>query len=289
MSGLSHKIYVLTLIVIVVVVFGALAFLGFDYYITDKEQQFFHEQNDLFKPSGIVGHGLGFIGFFFILIGVIMYIARKRFSFLSHLGDLKYWLEFHIFLCSLGAVLVLFHSAFMFAGYAAYSFLAMILVIISGAIGLFFFYQVPRNKEGRKISLEELNKNRTNFDSDFQKQFRLDNEFIEFLNSTLKTENIHFDGTYLSVIYNHIQYEKQLMFSIKSELILRSVSKFDFKKIIKAIEDDIVLNRRILLFSKMRFYYKFWNIIHWAFTFIMMVVVIVHVVISMLFGYRWIF
>ena len=289
MSGLSHKIYVITLIGIIVVVFGAFGFLGFDYYLTDKEQQFFHEKNDFFKPSGVLGHGVGFIGFFLIIAGSIMYIARKRFKSLAHLGDLKYWLEFHIFLCALGAVLVLFHSAFKFAGYSAYAFLAMILVIISGAIGLFFFYQVPRNKEGRKMSLEELNGIRINFDADFQKLFGLDKEFMEFLNSTLKTEIIHFDGTYFSIIYNHIQYEKQLLYSIKSELVLRSVSKDEFKEIIKTIEADIVLNRRILLFAKMRTYYKFWSFIHWAFTIIMMIVVIVHVVISMLFGYRWIF
>src|SRR5210317_2060316 len=101
MSGLSHKIYVITLIGIIVVVFGALGFLGFDYYLTDKEQQFFHEKNDFFKPSGVLGHGVGFIGFFLTIAGSIIYIARKRFKSLSLLGDLKYWLEFHIFLCSL--------------------------------------------------------------------------------------------------------------------------------------------------------------------------------------------
>jgi len=289
MSRLSHKIYVLTLIIIVVVVFGALAILGFDYYLTDKEQQFFHEQNDLFKPSGTIGHGVGFIGFFLIIAGFVIYIARKRFGFLSHLGDLKSWLEFHIFLCSLGAVLVLFHSAFKFAGYSAYAFFAMILVLISGAIGLFFFYQVPRNREGRKMSLEELKSQRAIFDSNFQKQFQLDNEFIEFLNSTLKTEVVHFEGTYFSILVNHFQYEKQLLFSIKNELALRNVSKADFKNIIKTIEADVILNRRVLLFTKMRTYYKLWSVVHWVFTVIMMIVVIVHVVISMLFGYRWIF
>jgi len=289
MSGLSHKIYVLTFIVIVFVVFGGLTFLGLDYYITENEQRFYHGQNDLFKPSGTIGHGTGIIGFFLIILGILIYTARKKFGFLSNLGDLKHWLEFHIFLCSLGAVLVLFHSAFIFAGFAAYAFLAMVLVLISGAIGLFFFRQVPRTREGRKMTLDELNQNRVNFDANFQKEYKLDNEFIEFINSTLKIESLNFNGPYFAVIYNHIQYEKQLLFSIKSELILRNVSKSDFKIIVKCIQDDIVLNRRIILFSKMQSYYKLWNIIHLLLMFLMMIVVIAHVVISVLFGYKWIF
>jgi len=289
MSGLSHKIYVLTFIVIIFVVFGGLTFFGLDYYLTENEQRFYHAQNEVFKPSGTIGHGTGIIGFFLIILGMLIYTARKRFGFLSNLGDLKYWLEFHIFLCSLGAALVLFHSAFIFAGFAAYAFLAMVLVLISGVIGLFFFRQVPRTREGRKMTLDELKGNRVNFNSEFREKYKLDNEFIEFINSTLKIESLNLNGPYFAVIYNHLQYEKQLLFSIKSELVLRNISRSDYKTIVKCIHDDIVLNRRIILFSKMQSYYKLWNIIHLLLMFLMMIVVIAHVVISVLFGYKWIF
>lgn len=289
MSGISHKVYVLTLIAIIIVVFVALAFFGADYYLTNTEQRFFHEQNDLYKPGGIIGHGLGVIGFFLMIVGVLLYVARKRFGFLSYLGDLKQWLEFHVFLTSFGAVLVLFHSAFKYAGFASYAFLAMVLVIVSGIVGMFFYLQVPRTKVGRKLTLDELNNKRIKFNSDFQKKYHLDNEFIQFINSTLKAETLYFGSLFYKVIYNHLQYEKQLMFSIKNELTLRTVSKPEYTEIVKCIEDDVVLNRRIVLFEKMQAYYRYWYIIHLTLVFIMMIVVIVHVVIGILFGSRWIF
>lgn len=285
----SHKIYVITLMAIIIIVFVALAFFGADYYLTDTEQRFFHEQNDLYKPSGLIGHGLGIIGFFFMIVGVLIYVARKRFGFMSHSGDLRHWLEFHVFLNSLGAVLVLFHSTFKYAGFAAYAFLAMVLVLVSGVIGMFFYLQVPRTNEGRKMTLDELNDKRIKFNSDFQKQYQLDNEFIRFINSTLKSETLYFGGLFYKVVYDHFQYEKQLIYSIKNELMLRTMSKLQYNEIVKCIQADIVLNRRIVLFKKMQAYYRYWYIIHLTLVFIMMIVVIVHVVIGILFGSRWIF
>jgi hypothetical protein len=69
---------------------------------------------------------------------------------------LKYWLEFHIFLCSLGPVMILFHTAFKFGGIVSISFWSMIAVVVSGIIGRFIYIQIPRTIEGRELSLNEV-------------------------------------------------------------------------------------------------------------------------------------
>jgi len=109
-----HRMYLLLLTSIVLAVFLYLSYVGYDYYSTPLTDRFYHERHNWFKPSGVMGHGLGIIGTLLILIGVTMYIARKRSKFLSRFGRLKYWLEFHIFLCTLGPIMVLFHTAFNF-------------------------------------------------------------------------------------------------------------------------------------------------------------------------------
>ncbi|HPQ22575.1 MAG TPA: hypothetical protein PK147_12015 [Saprospiraceae bacterium] len=109
-----HRMYLLLLTSIVLAVFFYLSYVGYDYYSTPLTDRFYHERHNWFKPSGVMGHGLGIIGTLLILIGVTMYIARKRSKFLSRFGRLKYWLEFHIFLCTLGPIMVLFHTAFNF-------------------------------------------------------------------------------------------------------------------------------------------------------------------------------
>lgn len=103
-----------------------------------------------------MGHGLGIIGSALMIIGVFTYMARKRQRSLMRLGVLKHWLEFHIFMCSLGPIMVLFHTAFKFGGLVAISFWSMVAVFLSGIIGRFIYIQIPRTVEGRELSLSEV-------------------------------------------------------------------------------------------------------------------------------------
>jgi len=47
-----------------------------------------------------------------MLIGDFSYIGRKKMKFLPRVVALKYRLEFHFFLCSVGSLLILFHTAY---------------------------------------------------------------------------------------------------------------------------------------------------------------------------------
>ena len=99
-------------------------------------------------------------------------MARKRYRILSRIGLLKHWLEFHIFLCTLGPILVLFHTAFKFGGLVAISFWSMVAVFLSGIIGRFIYLQIPRTIEGRELSLNEVRDMKTRYS-------RNDSEFLQ--------------------------------------------------------------------------------------------------------------
>ena len=98
-------------------------YIGFSYYNVKVEERFFHPDHLKLKPSGVLGHGLGIVGSLLMIIGVFTYMARKRYRSLTRIGILKHWLEFHIFLCTLGPILVLFHTAFKFGGHRRHKFL----------------------------------------------------------------------------------------------------------------------------------------------------------------------
>ena len=108
------------LIIVITTIY--LIYTGYSYYNTALEERFYHPHHDWFKPSGAYGHGLGIVGTLMILFGVSIYIARKRYNFMSKQLRLKYLLEFHIFLCTLGPILVLFHTAFKFGGIVSVAF-----------------------------------------------------------------------------------------------------------------------------------------------------------------------
>ncbi|MDX1407907.1 MAG: hypothetical protein R3330_07230, partial [Saprospiraceae bacterium] len=169
-----HKLYIGTLFTVAVLAIVTVSYMGLPYYQTDLTERFYHEGHDLWKPSGVIGHGLGILGTLMMLFGVSSYMIRKRVKRFRRLGVLKHWLEFHIFLCTLGPFLVLFHTAFKFGGIVAISFWSMVGVVLSGVIGRFIYIQIPRTIEGRELSLSEVQEMRSGIEDTLESSGHLE-------------------------------------------------------------------------------------------------------------------
>lgn len=212
----GHRIYIFTMVIIVAVVLVYLIYAGISFYKVRIEDRFFHPDYSKLKPSGILGHGYGIWGSLFMMIGVGSYMLRKRNKKFFRLGILKHWLEFHIFLCTLGPILVLFHTSFKFGGIVAISFWSMVAVFISGIIGRFIYIRIPRTIEGRELTLNEVRK-------------------------------------------------------------------------MNAGMEETSLERRIERLKKMQKLFNYWHVAHLPFAIIMLLIMLVHVAVTIIFGYRWIF
>ncbi len=284
-----HKLYIVTLVAIVVAVFIYLAVNGSSYYLSAPEHRFHHEQHNILKPSGFIGHGIGIVGSLILVIGVFGYMARKRIRRFSRVGVLKYWLEFHIFLCSLGSVLVLFHTAFKFGGIVAISFWSMVAVVISGIIGRFIYIQIPRTIEGHELSLNDINALRPDFYSELKFKYGLKEELIDKLNFELNRK-LSLEGVnYLIRIPKRFSFEKKIIRKIKKELKGQQLSRRNYNKVARMYKKEIVLNRRIDWLSSMQDFLRYWHVLHLPFAIIMLVIMVIHVSIVVTFGYKWIF
>jgi hypothetical protein len=213
MNRIAHKIYILSFVIVTSLVLILLSYRGFSYYNTILEERFFSPDHELLKPSGTIGHGLGIIGSLVILTGVFTYMARKRKRSLIRLGVLKHWLEFHIFMCTLGPIMILFHTAFKFGGLVAISFWSMVAVFLSGIIGRFIYIQIPRTIEGRELSLDEV----------------------------------------------------------------------------RDMTDDQSKEKRIKRLALMKEMFKYWHVAHLPFALVMLIIMVIHVAVTIVFGYHWIF
>lgn len=213
MSKTAHRIFISTFAALVLFAVIWLIYNGMSYYSTSIEERVYHPDHADLKPGGYVGHGIGIAGSFFMIFGMISYMARKRYRFLSRTGALKYWLEFHIFLCTLGPLLVLFHTSYKIGGLVAISFWSMVAVFISGIIGRFIYIQIPHTIEGRELSLSEI----------------------------------------------------------------------------RNMKSDIMLNRRIERIEYMKRLFKYWHVAHLPFALVMLIIMTIHIGVTVLFGYRWIF
>ena len=291
MSKTLHRIFIFILIVIGIVTFLFFGIYGYSYYLTSNEERFFHGLHRALKPNGVIGHGLGIIGSLMIIIGVSSYMIRKRVRRFIRLGLLKHWLEMHIFLCSVGPILVLYHTTFKFGGIVAVSFWSMIAVVISGVIGRFIYIQIPRSIQGQEYSLDELKSLNQDYTDRLKVEFGLDDiligklEYFRNLQVQTKVNFFLISGLIIKDYFTN----KKLISEIKKELILRNIKSSSVKEIVKLCNSKLILSRRISLLHSVHTIFKYWHIIHLPFAIIMMVIMMVHVGVAVAFGYNWIF
>jgi hypothetical protein len=285
----THKIFISLLAGIVFVTFITLAFNGISYYRMSLEERFYHPDHTMLKPSGILGHGLGIIGSLFMIIGVFTYMARKRYRFLSRIGLLKHWLDFHIFLCTMGPLLVLFHTAFKFGGIVAVSFWSMVAVFLSGVIGRFIYLQIPRSIEGRELNLNEVKEMRSNVAGMVRNSYPLDEESYNTIENSLKKKvGVYRKNALSRMIGKYIDDRKSLQ-AVRKILRRNKIPKAEYKKLLSLVKEDLILNRKIELLDTMQNLFKYWHVAHLPFALVMMVIMIIHIGVTLVFGYKWIF
>ena len=286
MTLTAHRIYIGVLVGIGFIVFVILCYWGFSYYSTGIEERPFHEDHTNLKPSGPIGHGLGIIGTLMILIGVFSYIGRKKKKFLPKVGALKHWLEFHIFLCSVGPLLILFHTAFKFGGIVSISFWSMVAVVLSGIIGRFIYIQIPRTIQGRELSLAEIKEMKDNLSLDLKTRYGLDDAvFGQLLNAT-RFASIT-DGT--EAKQPLVKTKSEIKNEVRSILRQSNLMGRDRKGVMKLVRNEMRMSTRINRLHTMQTLFKYWHVAHLPFALIMLVIMVIHVAITLAFGYKWIF
>lgn len=289
MSRLLYKYYRAILVGIGLTIFFILCYWGISYYNTGVEERPFHQDHDMLKPSGPMGHGLGIVGTLLILIGVFSYIGRKKKKFLPRVGALKYWLEFHIFLCSVGPLLILFHTAFKFGGIVSISFWSMVAVVLSGVIGRFIYIQIPRTIQGRELSLVEIKDMKDNMSLGLKTKYGLEDNIYETLLTATQRKFEFADDGFISRMIKRIQYNKEVKTGVQTILKQTTLTAKDKKGVMKLVSHEMTMNARINRLQTMQTLFKYWHVAHLPFALIMLVIMVIHVAITIVFGYRWIF
>jgi hypothetical protein len=289
MSKTAHRIYLAILVTIVFVTLITLIYKGISYYSLSTGERVYHPYNSLLKPSGIIGHGLGIAGTLFIIVGVSSYMARKRYRFLLRMGLLKHWLEFHIFLCTLGPILILFHTSYKFGGLVAISFWSMVAVFLSGILGRFIYLQIPHTIEGRELNLNEVREMKTDVAVVLKNSYSMDEQTYNLLVDSIKKKvGLYQKNIIIRYISNYFR-DKRTIRTVKTLLKKNKLPGTEKKMILGLIKDDINLNRKIERLDTMQNMFKYWHVIHSPFALVMLVIMLIHVAVTIIFGYRWIF
>lgn len=277
----------MALIIIAVLVY--LIYIGINYYNTPLEERFYHPDHNLLKPSGIMGHGVGVLGSLALVIGISVYMMRKRVRSMARMGRLKHWLEFHIFLCILGPVSILFHTSFKFGGLVSISFWSMVAVFLSGFIGRFIYLQIPRSIEGRELSRIEIGKMKGDLGIILETKFSLPQTIMEtILESTRITEDPSHFNSFTKYFRNYLEDRSKVRW-IRLTLKQNKMSRIQRSGIIKLVKNEMSINHKLERLQIMQNLFKYWHVVHMPFALIMLIIMVVHIAITFVFGYRWIF
>lgn len=292
MKGFSHLIYIALFFIVGISSLIILVINGYQYYSLPIEERVFSDLHTSLKPSGTIGHGIGILGSLMMIIGVSSYMIRKRVRFLFHLGFLKNWLEFHIFMCTVGPMFVLFHTAFKFGGIVSISFWSMVVVAASGFIGRFIYLQIPHSIQGQELDVYALNRAETELNEKLQKKFSIDEKILKEIEQVTKTEKYLRTSalkSFFIVIQDYrkiIRILRNLKHHLHSDLKLE---KSKTKEILKTAKAKMILSRRIGMLRTMQKLFNYWHIFHLPFALSMFIIMIIHIAVALTFGYKWIF
>ncbi len=291
MKDFSHKIFVIFLFIAALSAATAIWLRNNDYYLSSLEDRPFHQRYETLKPSGTESHGYGVVGTAMIIVGVATYSTRKRIKQFISVGKIKNFLEFHIFLCLLGPILVLYHTTFKFGGLVAVAFWSMTAVVFSGFIGRYLYQHIPKNIQGNELSMQELERESRRLSDFLFTEYHLPAELLALIDTIgIQHSDVEHAG-FFKLLWYMVQGDLsrvQHMQKVRAILHQYAIDIHSSKDILRRVSDRIILRQRILLLDKFRALFHYWHVVHLPFSLVMFAILLIHIGVAIAFGYTWI-
>ena len=258
---------------------------GADYYALPLSERAFSPDHRLFAPTGLVGHSYGLAGAAITLTGVTSYSLRKRSRLLSRVGNLKTWLQFHIFCCTFGPFLVLLHTSFKFGGIVSISFFSMVLVVASGVFGRYVYVRIPKTVNGRFQTLEEMRSERERL----LELIRVQANRSHVPLPAVATVSAHNGGLARAMAANLGQElaNRRQAKRLRRHLTGLGVPQRSVASLVDSMRRQAQLERQIVFLQPFQQLFRYWHVFHLPFAIIMFVVLALHIGVAIAFGYGW--
>ncbi len=290
MRSTAHVLYVFLLSASFLVATVFIGMRGCSYYLTSLEERPFHQQYETLKPSGFEGHGYGIVGSFLLIVGVGMYSARKRIRAFTHWGKLSNYLEFHIFLCLAGPMLIVYHSTLKLGGLVAVSFWSMMAVVASGVIGRYLYVQIPKGIQGNELSVAELEQENKKITETLQSQYGVNPIYLRAVDVMALPSRPASSMSLLEVLnFFFLQsYGRRTKLRRAYRELERSVDPQLLHSVHRLVHRRITYLRRIAFLGQFRQMFHYWHVVHLPFAIVMFVIMLIHIGVAVAFGYTWI-
>lgn len=131
--------------------------LHFGYYGSSHALRTLESTHVLLRPAGKFGLAMGLLAVA-LFSWNLLYLVRRSLRFGRFFpGSLRFWMGTHVFTGLASFLAVIVHAGFSYrATVGGFAFLSLVIVLLAGLVGRYFYAVVPRAANGREIDLDEL-------------------------------------------------------------------------------------------------------------------------------------
>jgi hypothetical protein len=262
---------------------------GLNYYLTPLGERPHSEQYAELRPAGTDGLKYGIVGTGAIALGVIAYSLRKRARLLARGGKLKYWLEVHIFLCSIGPALIVLHTSFRVGGLVSIAFWSMVIVTLSGVFGRYVYVRIPRTVQGQFAGLEAVERERAALLEALQAELGPKADEIARALGTPGRRPVRGLIAALGAAVAHDFRRRKNVRRLTMLLSRYRLPPARRRRVVELFDRGARLEQQIALLVPFQRLFRYWHVLHLPLALTMLVVVAIHVTVAVLFGYGWAF
>ena len=227
------------------------------------------------KASDLFGHGIGIIGFIFMLMTETLYTLRKR-SRSTRWGRMSTWLQFHIFTGLVGPYMVLLHSSWKFNGLAGMVLLLTVIIVASGFLGRYIYTSVPRNVDGIEIEANVLEQEIYKVDNDLQNWLAARPEGYRALSSRLSPASAN-HGTRLVFGRAFEEWNARVKWWRESSRMDRN-ARLQAKQLIELLKHERNLRRQLASIVLTRRLLGLWHVIHIPVGMVLFAAAFIHII-----------
>ena len=168
----------------------------------------------------------------------------------------------------------------------------MVAVALSGVIGRYLYLQIPRGIRGNELNMQELESIDNKLSFEILNAYEIESDALENLQAKI-LGNINPNRNVVSLLLS-LLFSDILRF-IKKSRIKKEIKKniglptSQLKEFVKITKNKALIHRRVLLLDKIHKLFHYWHVIHKPFAIIMYLIMIIHVGITVVLGYTWVF
>ena len=123
----------------------------------------------------------------------------------------------------------------------------------------------------------------------FREKYNLDEESLKILTDSLEKKFQTYNVNTIIRYIKRYSEDRKALHIVKRVLRQKKLTSAEIKKIITLVKNDFSLGRKIEMLETMHNLFRYWHVVHLPFAIVMLIIMLIHVGVTILFGYRWIF